>query len=147
MNAIIAFFQLRFIPRHFDLALLVLRLWLGLSMFFLHGLGKLKDFTALSTKFPDPLGVGHQMSLILALGGEALGAALLVLGLFTRFAALSLILTMSVAFFLVHQGALTGERNGELAFIYLAGFVFLFLTGGGAFSLDSGFHEPPLKKN
>jgi putative oxidoreductase len=145
MHHIIAFLQLRFLPRHVDLALLTLRLWLGLSMFLLHGLTKIQTFTELSAKFPDPLGVGSKVSLGLAIGGEALGAVLLVLGLFTRMAALSLVVTMGVAFFVIHNAALTGERNGEMAFIYMAGYFFLFLTGAGAFSIDSGFHEPPLK--
>jgi putative oxidoreductase len=144
MNTLIAFFQLRFIPRNVNVALFVLRVWLGLSMFLLHALTKLKGFSELSGGFPDPLGVGHKWSLIFALGGEALGSVLLVLGLFTRFAALSLIATMGVAFFLVHKGVLTGEKSGELAFIYLAGYVTLFFTGAGAFSLDTGFREQPL---
>lgn len=144
MSTLIAFLQLRFIPRHFSLALLVLRLWLGLTMLLAHGLGKIKKFSELSGKFPDFIGIGSKASLILATGAEVVGAALLVIGLFTRFAALSLVATMGVAFFMAHKGALTGAQSGELAFIYLAGFVTLFLTGGGAFALDSGLHDLPL---
>ena len=146
MSRLIAFLQLRFIPRHVDLALLILRLWLGLSMLLLHGLYKIKAFSELAPKFPDPFGLGSNISLGLAVGGEVVGSALLVIGLFTRFAALSLIVTMGVAFFIAHHGVLTGEKSGELAFIYLAGYVTLFLTGAGGLSVDSGFHEPPLKK-
>jgi putative oxidoreductase len=72
----------------------------------------------------------------MAVFGEVVCAALLVLGLFTRFAALVLIILMSVAFFMVHQRVLSGPGSGELAFIYLAGFVALLFGGGGLFSLD-----------
>ena len=145
MSNIIAFLQLRFIPRNAHLALLALRLWLGLSMLLLHGLTKFKTFSELSAKFPDPLGVGHQASLALAVFAEAGCSVLIILGLFTRLAALSLALSMGVAFFLVHNATLTGDKNGELAFIYLAGCVTLLFAGGGVFSLDSAAHEPPLK--
>jgi len=144
MNTLIAFLQFRFFPRNINVALFILRLWLGLSMLLLHGVGKIERFSKLSAEFPDLLGIGSRTSLCLAIGAEALGSALLVLGLFTRFAALSLVVTMGVAFFLAHKATLTGDNSGELAFIYLAGYVTLFLTGGGAFSLDAGFREPPL---
>lgn len=47
--------------------------------------------------------------------------------------------------FLQNNGTLTGDKNGELAFIYLAGYVTLLFAGGGVFALDSAFHEPPLE--
>jgi putative oxidoreductase len=43
---------------------------------------------------------------------------------------------MSVAFFLVHKMALKGPMSGEMAFIYLAGFVTVLLAGPGRFSVD-----------
>jgi putative oxidoreductase len=45
--------------------------------------------------------------------------------------------TMSVAFFWVHGGKLVGEGNGELAFMYLIGFLTIFIAGPGRFSVDS----------
>ena len=138
MKNVINFLQLNFLPRSVDAGLLVLRLWLGFSMFWLHGRGKLMNFGATAQKFPDPLGIGGQTSLGLAVFGEVVCALLLVLGLFTRFAALSLVITMSVAFFLVMKANLApGGPNGELAFIYLAGYVVLLITGAGRFSLDA----------
>jgi uncharacterized membrane protein YphA (DoxX/SURF4 family) len=38
---------------------------------------------------------------------------------------------------MVHKTALTGQSSGELAFLYLAGFVILLIAGGGLFSLDT----------
>jgi len=130
-------FQLNFIPRSADAALLVLRIWVGLSLLMLHGWGKLLKFNSLAGTFSDPLGVGSTVSLLLALMGEVVCAALLVMGAFTRFAALGCAITMGVAFWFVHQHKLSGAGNGELAFVYLAAFTTLFIAGGGRFALDA----------
>lgn len=127
----------RRLPRLEDAGLLVLRIWLGLGMLTLHGTGKLLKLESGNLAFPDPLGLGPAVSLFLAVFAEVLCASFLALGLLTRAAALPLIVTMSVAFFAVHGGALKGEGNGELAFVYLAGFVALFFTGPGRYSLDN----------
>ncbi|MGA0093419.1 MAG: DoxX family protein [Chthoniobacterales bacterium] len=119
-----------------NLGLLVLRVWLGLSMLLLHGWPKVEKYAGLSEGFPDPLGVGPAMSLNLAIFAEVFCALLLVVGLAARLAALPLVVTMAVAFFVVHGGVLTGEGNGEMAFVYLAGFVALFIAGPGRHSFD-----------
>jgi putative oxidoreductase len=119
-----------------NLALFVMRLWLGPTMFFNHGLDKLVHFHDKAATFPDPLGIGHPVSLALVVFAEVFGAALLTIGLLTRFAALTLVIDMFVAFLMVHQTALSGEHSGELAFIYLAGFAVLLIAGGGMISLD-----------
>ena len=137
MRGLIKFLQLNFLPTSVDLGLLVLRLWLGLSLLILHGWGKLTGFSEMSGKFPDPLGLGPKVSLGLAVFAEVFCAGLLALGLFTRFAAVSLIITMAVAFFIIHKGSLKpGPGSGEMAYIYLAGFVTLFLAGPGRIALD-----------
>ena len=139
MKKLASILRLDFVPASTDVALLVLRLWLGLSLLVLHGWGKLTTFQQMADKFPDPLNVGHRTSLILALTGEVLCSILVVLGLFTRFAALGSAITMAVAFFLVHKASLkAGAGSGELAYVYLCGFVVLFIAGAGQFSLDGG---------
>jgi putative oxidoreductase len=120
-------------------ALLTLRLWLGLTLFLNHGVGKLKGFGTLSAGFPDPLKVGHSVSLALVVFAEVVASVLIVTGLVTRFAALVLTVNMAVAFFFVHERSLSGNHSGELAFTYLAGFVCLLLAGPGRISLDKRF--------
>lgn len=137
MNSFLRLLRLDFLPHSADAGLLVLRLWIGLSLLLLHGWPKLKGFEQMSAKFPDPLGIGSPASLGLTIFAEALCSVLLVLGLFTRGAAAVQAILMSVAFFMVHKGSLApGPGSGELAFIYLAAFVALFVAGGGRFSLD-----------
>ncbi len=131
------FLHLNFLPRSSDAALLTLRLWHGTSMLMLHGWGKLMNFSAMSDTFADPLGVGKTTSLLLAIFGEVVCSVLLMLGLYTRAAALVSALTMATAFWLAHGGKLKGTGNGELAFIFLGVFVALFIAGAGRFSLDA----------
>lgn len=131
------FLQLKFIPQSSDFGLLVLRVWLGASMLWLHGLVKVQNFGAYAANFQSKLGLNPKIEFGLATGAEVVGAGLLVLGLFTRISALSLVVTMAVAFFMAHKGQLTGDNNGELAFIYLAGYLTIFLAGPGRFSVDA----------
>lgn len=113
-------------------ALLVLRLWLGLTMLFHHGLDKLENFNTFAMKFPDPIGIGVKPGLALVTFAETAGALLVALGLLTRFGALTLLIDMAVAFFMVHKSL----QGGELAFIYLAGYLALLIAGPGKFSVD-----------
>lgn len=131
------FLHLNFVPRSSDAALLLLRVWFGGSLLLLHGWGKLTGFSSMKGGFPDPFGIGNTASLSLAIFGEVACAALLVLGLFTRIAALGAGITMAVAFSFAHGMKLTGQNNGEMAFIYLGVFVALFVAGAGKFSVDA----------
>ncbi len=116
------------------MALLVARLWFGLTMLFNHGFDKLAHFNDIVGTFPDPLRFGPEASLVLVILAEVLGALLLTVGFMTRVAAAVLVIDMFVAFLMVHKTAMNG---GELAFLYLAGFVILLIAGGGLFSLDT----------
>jgi putative oxidoreductase len=129
--------HLDFLPRSTDFGLLILRLTFGFGLLYLHGWDKLMKFGELRGKFPDPLGVGSPASLTLTVFGEVVCMALIVLGLYTRLAALVGAITMAVAFFIVHGGKLSGQGNGELAAAYLAGFLVLFIAGAGRYSVDA----------
>jgi hypothetical protein len=86
--------------------------------------------------FPDPLGIGRHLSLILAATAEIAGSVLLILGALTRFAAAVLAINMSVALFIVHHGDMTQAGGGEPAALYLFGYITVLIAGGGRFSAD-----------
>ncbi|MFI5337230.1 MAG: DoxX family protein [Opitutales bacterium] len=130
------FLQLKFIPQSSDFALLLLRLWLGLTLLINHGLPKLMHFGAMSEKFMDPFHIGTVPSLSLAVLAEVVAPILLVLGLLTRFSALVIVIELGVAFVFVHGLKLSGPGSGELAFVYVAGFATLLFAGGGKFAVD-----------
>lgn len=122
-----------------NFALLVLRFWIGVEMLVVHGVAKLVNFQSTSADFPDPIGVGSTASLALALFAEVVCSLLIIVGLFTRGCALVLMINMSVAFVMVHKGALSGPHSGELALVYLLAYVVLFLAGPGRVSADRIF--------
>ena len=124
-----------------SMALLALRLWLGLTMLFNHGLDKLMHFSEMSQKFPDLLHIGGPANLALAIFAEFACSILIALGLLTRFGAFVLSINMTVAFFMAHGAKLSGEHSGELAFIYLAGYVTLLIAGGGKLSADKALFK------
>jgi len=117
-----------------SIGLLALRLAAGGMMLFGHGWRKLMSFSDKAGGFPDPLGIGNELSMAAAVGAEVGCAALLVLGLFTRAVAVPLMFTMVVAAFIVHGGDPFAKR--ELALLYLAVFTTLACTGAGRFSVD-----------
>lgn len=117
-----------------DLILLALRLAFGGMMLFGHGLPKLLTFSEKAQTFSDPLGVGSQTSLILAIFAEVFCSAAVIFGVMTRYAAIPLVVTMAVAAGLVHADDPWQKKEAALSF--LVPFACLILAGGGRFALD-----------
>lgn len=118
-----------------DLGLLIFRLFVGLSMAFAHGLGKLPPPEQLvqgvtSMGFPMPIVFAWAAAL-----AEFIGALLIAVGFMTRYAAASLGFTMAVAALVVH-GADPFQVK-ELAFMYLFASILFIFTGAGKYSIDS----------
>lgn len=116
-----------------SLGLLVLRV--GIScMMLVHGLAKFNGFSDMADAFPDPIGMGSKLSLIMAIAAEVGCSLLLIFGFASRLVAIPLAFTMLVALFVVH--AEDPWKVRELAAVYLLVYVSLVLTGPGAISLD-----------
>ena len=113
--------------------LLAFRVLFGVLLM-MHGFQKLMNFDALSAAFPDPLGVGSQLSLILAILGELVCSFGFIVGFLYRLVLIPMIFTMGVAFFVIHGADPFSSK--ELAFIYLIVFVLMYIVGPGKFSLD-----------
>lgn len=117
-----------------DFGLLVLRLGMGGTMAFSHGLDKLIHFDQYSAQFMDFLGLGMKVSLALAVFAEFFCSLAVILGLFTRLATLPLIITMLVAAFIALDGQPWDKK--EMAVLYLIPWLTLFFAGPGRLSLD-----------
>lgn len=115
-----------------SLLILALRLFFGI-LFFTHGLDKLANFNELLPNFPDVLGFGSYMSLMVSIFCEFCCSLFLIAGLLVRLTVIPMMIAMSVAFFDVHDGMFP---EGELALIYLIMFIILYITGPGKFSID-----------
>ncbi len=119
-----------------DLGLLLFRVSISLFMMFGHGWGKLNRLlSGGEIKFFDPFGLGSTISMGLAVFAEFFVALLVALGLFTRFGSLALIITMFIAGVIYHFEDPFGMK--EKALMYLAGYLLLFLTGPGKYSLQA----------
>ncbi|WP_289023851.1 DoxX family protein [uncultured Salegentibacter sp.] len=117
-----------------DFGLLLFRLFIG-GLMLTHGVPKLlKFFGEGEIAFADPIGVGETVTFTFAVFAEFVCAILIILGWATRFAAIPLILTMAVAAIIVHWT--DGFGSQELPLLYMAGFLLVFFTGAGKFSLD-----------
>jgi putative oxidoreductase len=122
-----------------DLWLLILRVVVGASML-THGIPKLQMlFAGGEIQFPDPLGIGAILTLVLVVFAEGLCSVLLILGMLTRLASIPLVINMAVAFFVIH-GADPLEKK-ELALFYLLIYLTLLVFGGGKYSLDKVFRK------
>jgi putative oxidoreductase len=134
-----------------SIGLLVLRLGVG-GYLLTHGVGKLRMTLAGSfDAFGDPIGLGSVPSLILVTMAEFACAILVMLGLWTRFAAVPVVVAMAVAAFVAHAGDpwsmekaamafFSGESetwfSKEPALLYLIPFLALIFTGPGEISVD-----------
>lgn len=128
-------FSTKFTDPQVSIGILFLRVTVGLAMAFNHGYTKLIGFnTMLEKGFSDPFHIGAKASLSLTIFAEFFCALLIVFGLLTRLATIPLIIAMSVAFFVAHNGELFGK--GESAAIYLSIFICLLFTGPGKYSID-----------
>jgi putative oxidoreductase len=118
----------------FNFGALILRIAFGLLLLIDHGLGKITHFSDYEYTFYNFLNIGHRWSLVLCIFAEVVCAGLLALGLFTRLAALVLVINFSVASFMALKGQTLEHR--ELPLVFLAAFVTLLLTGPGKYSVD-----------
>jgi putative oxidoreductase len=117
-----------------DLALLLLRVASGGMMAYAHGLPKTQKLLAGDMGFADPIGIGQEASLVLAVFAELVCGLLLVFGLFTRLVLLPLIVTMAVAVFIVHADDPFSKQ--EFGLLYLVPYLVLLLKGPGNWSMD-----------
>jgi putative oxidoreductase len=113
----------------------VMRVMTGL-LFLAHGTAKFLQFPAVDY-FKD----GVPLFSMLGLAGslEIVGGLLIIVGLFTRYAAFVLSGMMAAAYFMAHapQGFFPINNGGELAVIYCFVFLYLAAAGPGPWSVDA----------
>ena len=117
--------------------LAILRVTLGIMM--IHtGLDKLADIENFARAYVEYLGLPFPIFLsYVAAYTELIGAPLLAIGLFSRFASLGLFGTMCVAMY--HHISVAGLSLPylELSAIYAASFLYFLVNGAGLYSFDA----------
>lgn len=128
-----------------DVGLLILRVGVSLYMIAGHGWGKMMNLLSGDLKFASVLGMPESVSLILAVFGEVVCPALIIIGFKTRLAAIPAAFTMFTAGIIIHANdpwlmanAVEGGGSKEMALLFMIPFLALALTGGGKYSLDKG---------
>ncbi|TAH17764.1 MAG: DoxX family protein [Cytophagales bacterium] len=116
-----------------DVGLLVLRIAFG-GLMMRYGWQKLANFSEYASGFLNFLWLGSEVSLGLATFAELFCAFLIVIGLFTRWATMPLIITMLVAFFQAHADDTFDVKEHPLVFLFP--YIALLMAGAGRFSID-----------
>lgn len=132
------FFSSKLAPNSVNTGLFVIRAIFGIFLC-IHGWQKLTHFSEYASDFPDPLHVTHPVSLGLTIFAEFFCSAFVVLGLFTRLAAVPVVICMTIVTYVINRHApITGEgsQGHEMGILFLAAFTAILFAGGGRFSLD-----------
>ncbi len=115
--------------------IIFLRICVGV-MVLLHGLPKLwLLLRGGGSEWLDPLGIGSTLSLFLCVFAEVFCSLALIIGLFTRFSAMVLMINFWVVVFVVHTQV--SPARAELPLLYLICYGTLVCTGAGPLSVDS----------
>ena len=121
----------------FSLLLLCLRIFFGL-MLMMHGLDKLYNYTELCYTFPDPTGIGSEITLLFVIFAELMCSVAFIFGALYRLSMIPMLGVMAVAFLHIHEASIV---QGELAFIYLIVLIMMYITGPGQYSIDAKIYE------
>ncbi len=122
-----------------DLSLLVFRILLSLSMINTHGIKKLLDFEGTIQHIPDPMGIGGEISTIIAIVANIVAPVFIILGLGTRLATLPILSVTLMGFFIVHGNDPWSVRDVPL--MYSLAYLLILFMGAGKYSLDSKFFK------
>ena len=127
--------------------LLILRLSIG-TMLIHHGYEKTADIENFADAFVRPIGIPFPiLASYIAAYSEIYGSWLLIAGLLTRFAALSIVGTIGVA---IYHAIVTAGFNIyllELLVLYMGGALCILLLGGGDFAIDRFLRKFRIKFN
>lgn len=85
-------------------------------------------------EFADPIGLGMQTSLILAVFTEVVLSIFMLIGFAFRLSTLGLLITMLIAAFITHGG--DAFEMKEKALLYLISYAVLFVVGSGKYAVD-----------
>ncbi|MEW6411230.1 MAG: DoxX family protein [Candidatus Zixiibacteriota bacterium] len=124
-----------------DIGLLVLRIGVSAFMLFAHGADKLVNFSKYAAQFPDPLGLGSTVTLILAVFAEFFCSLAIGFGFLTRLAAIPPAITMLVAAFIIHSADPWAKQ--EFALLYFIVYLTILVAGPGYYSIDRLWFNKP----
>ncbi len=112
--------------------LLIMRMVVSVSML-AHGIPKLAQLFVGNFDFPDPIGLGPELSLALTVFAEFYCSLFILMGYWSRFFAIPLIIVMLVALLFVHGSEPVFDHTDIL--LYLLFYIIIVQTGAGKYSM------------
>ena len=128
-----------------DRSLLLFRLLAGFALLRVHGWEKITNYQEELRSIPDPFGLGAGVNLSIAIFSDVFCAVLVMVGLFTRLAALSILGTTLVGLFFVHFNDAWHDKDVPLVYSIMFGVI--LLLGPGKYSLDGALSKAHNFKN
>ncbi|MBC7538652.1 MAG: DoxX family protein [Bacteriovorax sp.] len=135
-----------------DFGLLILRITIGLLLFISHGMDKLSQIgTDSAAHFLPIFGLSPHLSHFIAACAEGIGSIFIIIGLFTRFTSLLLIITMTLAALVaiasntfyplwipsnLPEYKVVMSPFKEYSLLYGSVFFSLIFSGAGRYSID-----------
>lgn len=120
--------------RRMDAAILYMRLFIG-SVLLLHNIGKMQTYNEIIEDYPSLLFISSRASFALLAAAQSLLAVCLMIGTGVRRAAA--LLAIGFAFDQLRGGY---PRFDEVKFLWIGIFVFLCISGGGAYAPETMPH-------
>jgi len=125
-----------------NICLLIIRIMVA-GFMLKHGIPKLINLIQGNFSFPDPIGLGPELSLVLVIFAEVFCSLVILVGYRSRLAAIPLIINMLVALLIVHgEDSVIKHWN---ILLYLFSYGILLHLGGGKYSLTYYFGNKQAK--
>ncbi len=96
---------------------------------------KLLSFEDTVKHIPDPIGVGGEISAVVAIVANIVAPLFIIVGLTTRLAAMATLSVTLMGFFIVHGNDPWAVRDVPL--MYSLAYLLIFFMGPGKYSLDN----------
>lgn len=118
-------------------AIFLFRFLVSAELIVVHGLKKIGVGIAQAEVVPNPFGLPDAVNQILATGANLICPLFVILGFFTRLAAIPIVAVTLTGYFVVHGNDSLAER--DIPFMFSVAFLFIVAVGGGRYSLDHNF--------
>lgn len=118
----------------FHICMLVFRILLSLELIIVHGLKKVGIGVAEAEKVPNPYHLPEIINQFFATGANIICPLLIIIGAFTRFAVIPILIVTVSGYFVVHRTDNLHVR--DIPFMYALSFIVVLLLGPGKYSID-----------
>ncbi|MFI3288549.1 MAG: DoxX family protein [Rikenellaceae bacterium] len=119
--------------RTLDIAQLYLRVIVG-GMLILHNIDKMQNYNVIISNYPDLDGIAGNFWFVLFASAECISAIMLIIGWHVRLAS-TILIAQTILTLLIYFPS-PSTTNLELNAIYTFIYIYILISGGGAYSLD-----------